>query len=282
LSFFVLAAVLLGALCHATWNAIVKAQPNRSIASEVVAILAGLSGIPIIIALPAPAPEAWPYLLTSSVIHIGYFALVGFAYRVADLGVAYPLTRGTAPLLTTIAAFVLIGETPSTTGWLAVLAIAGGIAALSIDALRRGGLTRNAAFAVMTNAFVVMAYTMIDGLGTRSSGNSLAYTAWLITLTSLWFLLLTSFVRGRKFYREAKKIWLPCLIASALILPSYGIALWAMTRAPIGLVAALRETAVLFAAVIGAYFFKEKFGPRRWIAVVAIIGGIILLKLPAN
>ncbi len=282
MSFFVLAAVLFGALCHATWNAIVKAQHNRSIASEVVAILAGLSGLPFIIALSPPAPESWPYLLTSSVIHIGYFALVGYAYRAADLGVAYPLTRGSAPLLTTIAALVLIGETPSTTGWLAIVAIAIGIATLSIDALRRGGLTRSAGLAVITNAFVIMAYTMIDGLGTRHSGNSLAYTAWLITLTSLWVLILTSMRRGKKFYREAKKIWLPCLVASALILPSYGIALWAMTKAPIGLVAALRETAVLFAAVMGTYFFKEKFGPRRWIAVVAIIGGIILLKLPAN
>jgi drug/metabolite transporter (DMT)-like permease len=282
LSFYILAAVLLGALCHATWNAVVKAQPNRSIASEVVAVLAGLSGIPIIIALPPPAPEAWPYLLTSSFIHIGYFALVGFTYRTADLGVAYPLTRGSAPLLTTIAALVLIGETPSTTGWLAVLAIAGGIATLSIDALHRGGLTRSAGLAVITNAFVIMTYTMIDGLGTRVSGNSLAYVGWLITLTSLWVLILTSLRRGKRFYREAKKVWLPCLIASALILPSYGIALWAMTRAPIGLVAALRETAVLFAAVIGTYFFKEKFGPRRWLAVIAIITGIILLKLPAN
>jgi drug/metabolite transporter (DMT)-like permease len=281
LSIFVLGAVLLAALFHATWNALLRAQPDRTFASQVVAIFTGLFGIPFMIALPLPAPEAWPYILASSFIHVGYFALVGFAYRSADLGVAYPLTRGSAPLLTAVFAFFLVGEALGLNGWLAIVLIGGGIAALSIDALMSGGLTRQAALAVATNAVVIMAYTLIDGLGIRVANGPLSYAAWLVTCTSFYVLVLALLTRRRAFFPAIKKIWLPGLLAGALVLPSYAIALWAMTRAPIGLVAALRETSVLFAGAIGAYCFGEKFGPRRWIAVVLIVGGIILLKLPA-
>lgn len=282
MSYYVLAAVLLAALFHASWNAIVKAQRNRSIASEVVGISAGLFGLPFMLALPLPAMEAWPYLITSTFIHIGYFALVGFAYRSADLGVAYPLTRGSAPLFTAAAAFLLIGETLPWTGWLAIAVIASGIIALSIDALMRGGLTRAAGAAVMTNAFVIVAYTLVDGLGSRKAGDPLAYTAWLVTLTSINIFVVSYAMRRKTFFKEAKKIWLPGLIGGALLLSAYAIVLWAMTRAPIGIVAAVRETSVLFATLMGTYFFREKFAKRRWVAVVLIVAGIILLKLPAG
>jgi drug/metabolite transporter (DMT)-like permease len=279
LSTLVLFAVLLSAIFHATWNAIVKAQRNHQVASEVLAVFAGIFALPFMIALPLPANVAWPYIAISALIHVGYVALVGFAYRNADLGVAYPLTRGTAPLLTSIAALIFVGETPHLAGWFAILAITSGILVLSIDALRRGGLSRAAAIAVITNAFVIMSYTLIDGLGARLAGDSLAYSAWMIAGTSTSVLILSLAMRGKKFIREGKKMWWPCLIAGALLLPAYGTALWAMTQAPIGLVAALRETSVLFAAVIGYYVFGEHFGPRRWLAVVLIVAGIIVLNV---
>lgn len=281
MSLLVLGAVLLGAIFHATWNALLRAQPDRLLASQAVAIFAGLAGIPFMLTLPLPEAASWPYLMASSLIHVGYFALVGFAYRTADLGVAYPLTRGSAPLLTAVFALLVIGETPGWNGWFAILMVAAGIVALSSDALTRGGLTRAAALAVATNAFVIMGYTLIDGLGTRISGNSLAYSAWLITATSVWVLALALVTRRRAFVTEVGRIWRPTLLAGMLVLPSYGIALWAMTRAPIGLVASLRETSVLFVAVIGVYCFGETFGARRWVAVALIVGGIILLRLPA-
>jgi drug/metabolite transporter (DMT)-like permease len=282
LSAFVLAAVLLGAFFHASWNAIVKAQRDRSIASEVVGMFAGLFGLPLMIALPLPAPESWPYLAASALIHVGYFALVGFAYRSADLGVAYPLTRGSAPLLTAAAALLLIGESPHWSGWLAIVIIASGILTLSLDALLRGGLTRHAAFAVMTNALVIVSYTLVDGIGSRKAGDSLVYTAWLTALTALSVFCISWAVRRQKLLIEAKKIWRPALAGGALLISSYGIALWAMTRAPIGLVAALRETSVLFAMLMGIYFFREPFGKRRLLAVVLIVAGIIVLKLPVH
>jgi drug/metabolite transporter (DMT)-like permease len=281
LSTFILVAVLCGAVFHASWNAIVKAQDDHSLAALVVAVFAGLYGIPFMLALPGPPPEAWPYVVASSLIHVGYFALVGFAYRSTDLGVAYPLTRGSAPLLTALIAFLFLAEALAWNGWLAILILAAGIVTLSADALIRGGLTQRAAWAVATNACVIVTYTLVDGLGARVTGSGLVYGAWLLAGTGLCVLVFALAMRRQAFFREGKKIWLPGLIAGSLVLPSYGIALWAMTQAPIGLVAALRETSVLFAAIIGARFFGEPFGPRRWIALALIVGGIILLKLPA-
>ena len=279
MSTLVLAAVLLGALFHATWNAIVKAQTDHSLAALVVAVIAGFFGIPLMLALPMPPVDAWPYIVASSLIHVGYFVLVGFAYRSADLGVAYPLTRGSAPLMTAIVAFLLIGEMISWKGWLAIILLATGIVTLSIDALLRGGLSWRAAVAVATNAGVIVTYTLVDGLGARITGSGLVYGAYMIVGTGLCVLAYALIVLRQAFFQEAKKIWLPGLLAGALVLPSYGIALWAMTLAPIGLVAALRETSVMFAAFVGAYFFNEKFGPRRWVAVVLIVVGIVLLRL---
>jgi drug/metabolite transporter (DMT)-like permease len=281
LSTLILFAVLCGAVFHACWNAIVKAQDDHSLAALVVAVFAGCFGIPFMLALSMPPPAAWPYLVASSLIHVGYFVLVGFAYRSTDLGVAYPLTRGSAPLLTALIAFLFLAEALAWNGWLAIAIIAAGIVTLSADALIRGGLTRRAALAVATNACVIVTYTLVDGLGARVTGSGIVYAAWLLAGTGLCVLVFALVMRRRTFFREAKKIWLPGLIAGSLVLPSYGIALWAMTQAPIGLVAALRETSVLFAAIIGARVFSEPFGPRRWIALTLIVGGIILLKLPA-
>jgi drug/metabolite transporter (DMT)-like permease len=281
LSTLILAAVLCGALFHASWNAIVKAQDDHSLAALVVAVFAGCFGIPLMLALPAPPPAAWPYVAASSLIHVGYFVLVGFAYRSADLGVAYPLTRGSAPLMTALIAFLFLSEALAWNGWLAIVVLAAGIVTLSADALIRGGLTGRAALAVATNAGVIVTYTLVDGLGARVTGSGIIYGAWMLAGTGLCVLVFALAMRRQAFFRGAQKMWRPGLIAGALVLPSYGIALWAMTLAPIGIVAALRETSVLFAAIIGARFFSEQFGPRRWIALVLIIGGIILLKLPA-
>lgn len=282
MSTFVLAAVLLAALFHASWNAIIKSLPNRSIAAEVVAVLSGFTGLPVALALPPPPPEAWPYLAASAVIHIGYFTLLGYIYRSADLSVAYPLTRGSAPLVTAFAAFLLIGENMAWSGWLAVALIAIGIAALSLDARSRGGLSWRTGAAVAAVAGIIVIYTMIDGVGARKVENGLIYGAWLMMGNSITLFSFAMVVHREEFYREARKIWPRASLAAMLQLPAYAIVLWAMTRAPIGLVAALREVAVVFASIIGAYFFGERFGPPRWLAVALIVGGIILLRLPAN
>ena len=279
MSSFIVAAVLFGALLHAVWNALIKAQPDRFGAAMLVAIGAGIIGLPAIVYFPAPPAAAWPYIVASSLIHVGYFALVGYAYRHADLGVAYPLTRGSAPFFTAIFAFLLVGEALPWNGWLAVVCIAFGIVALSADALMRGGLTWGTGAAAIGNAAVIVAYTLIDGLGARVMANGIAYGAWMVAGTGLLLLIFVAAFNRRTLTENAARRWPLALVCGVLVLGSYGIALWAMTRAPIGLVASLRETSVLIAAILGAVFFHEPFGPRRWLALGFIVGGIVLLRL---
>lgn len=279
---FVLAAVLLGALIHALWNALIKAQPDKFSAAALVAIGAGVASLPLIAILPMPPAAAWPYIAASAVIHVGYFALVAFAYRSADLGVAYPLTRGSAPPATALLAFFLLGETLGWSGWLAVTAIAVGIVALSADALMRGGLTKATAAGALLNAGVIVVYTLVDGVGARVAGSGFVYVAWMLAGTAILLALLIFAMRGRAFIADIHKSWPLGLGAGSLALASYAIALWAMTLAPIGLVAALRETSVLFAAILGAALFGEPFGPKRWLALGFIVGGILVLRLAGS
>jgi drug/metabolite transporter (DMT)-like permease len=279
LTSFVLAAVLLGALIHASWNALIKSQPDKFSAAALVAIGAGIVALPLMILLPAPPSAAWPYIAASAVIHVGYFALVAFAYRSADFGVAYPLTRGSAPLFTALLAASLIGENLNWNGWLAVIAIAAGVIGLSADALLRGGLTRATALAALTNAGVIVIYTLVDGVGARVTGSGFVYVAWMLAGTAILLFVQMMVVRGSSFVAALRHGWMFGIGTGALALASYAIALWAMTMAPIGIVAALRETSVLFAAILGSLLFRESFGPRRWLALAFIVGGIAVLRL---
>lgn len=279
MSGFVLTLVLFGALLHAGWNALLKAQQDMVSATALVAVGTGVVAVPVMLALPLPDAAALPYLVASALIHVGYFALVGYAYRSADLGVAYPLSRGSAPVVTALLAFLLIGEALAPSAWLAIGTIALGIVALSADALARGGLTLRAGAAALANGGVIVTYTLIDGVGARAAGNGVAYGAWMIAATAAMIAVLALAARGRVALAAARAGWPIALAGGALVFGSYGIALWAMTIAPIGLVASLRETSVLFAAMLGAYLFGEPFGPGRWIALALIVGGIVALRL---
>lgn len=276
----ILLAVLAGALLHASWNALIKWEPDKLAASAAIAVGAGVVSIPIMLFSPMPLPASWPLIVFSSVIHVFYFVLVGFALRHADLGVAYPLTRGSAPAFTAILAAVWLGEMLALSGWLAVGAIAAGVITLSADALSRGGLTPRAAALAFTNAAIVVAYTLVDGLGARLAGNALSYVAWMMIGTAALIVPIALVFYRAQVAEKERGFWLRTLIGGALSIASYGIAIWAMTKAPIGLVAALRETSVLFAAILGVLIFDERFGPKRWAALVLILIGIGLLRLP--
>jgi drug/metabolite transporter (DMT)-like permease len=274
----ILLAVLGGAFLHASWNALIKWEPDKLTASAAIAVGAGLAALPIAIFSPLPLAPSWPLIAFSALIHVFYFALVAHALRQADLGVVYPLTRGSAPAFTAILAAVWLGEMLALSGWLAVGAIAAGVLTLSADALARGGLTPRAAVLAFTNAAIVVAYTLVDGVGARLAGNALSYVSWMMAGTAIMVALI-----GVVFYREqisAKErgFWVRTFTGGAISIASYGIALWAMTKAPIGLVAALRETSVLFAAILGALLFDERFGPKRWAALILIVVGIGLLR----
>jgi drug/metabolite transporter (DMT)-like permease len=227
LSTFVLASVLCGALIHASWNALIKGQPDKFLAAILVAIGTGLVGVPLMAAYPLPPAAAWPYIIASSLIHVVYFGLVGLAYRTADLGVAYPLTRGSAPLFTAMFAYLLIGEELGLKGWIAALAIALGILALSADAFLRGGLNRATALVAFLNAGIIVLYTLIDGLGARVTGNAPLYVAWMCFGAGLGVFLIALTARAN-FLTELKSGWWIALLGGVLTFASYSIATWAM------------------------------------------------------
>ena len=278
LTWTVVAAVLLGALLHAGWNVLVKSSTDKTLDTAVIHLLGSLVALPIALVIGWPAPAAWPFILASVVIHIGYYVALAGAYRHGDLGLTYPLMRGTAPLLVALSAAAVVGETLSPLSWVGILGVSCGVLALGLS---RHALNapRAVAFA-LANAVVIAAYTVVDGLGARVSGNPLQYVLALFVLDGWPFALLVLARRGgAAVWPYARARWPVATLGALASLGSYGIALWAMTRAPVATVAALRETSVLFAALLGSWFLKESFGARRAAGIAAIAAGVMALRL---
>jgi phosphonate utilization associated putative membrane protein len=274
----IVAAVLFGALLHASWNALVKSSADKALDTALIHLLGSLLAVPLVLWLGWPPAESWPYILASVTIHIGYYIALTGAYRHGDLGLTYPLMRGTAPLLVALSASLTVGEHLSPLAWAGVLGISCGVLAL--------GLSRHAidspravAFA-LSNAVIIAIYTVVDALGARASGDALRYVAALFLLDGWPFAVIVFLRRGGAVaWPYARRRWPVALGAALASLGSYGIALWAMTRAPVAVVAALRETSVLFAALLGSWFLNEAFTVRRAVGTGAIVAGVMALRL---
>jgi phosphonate utilization associated putative membrane protein len=274
-------AVLIGALLHACWNALVKSSTDKEMDTALIHLIGSLMAIPLVLLVGWPPRSAWPYLVASITIHIGsYVALTG-AYRHGDLSLTYPLMRGVAPLLVALSSSATMGEQLSLLGWLGVLGISVGVLVL--------GLSRHAldapkavAFALV-NAVIIAIYTVVDGQGVRAAGTTLAstlqYVATLFMFDGWPFALMIFARRGAALPCYAHQRWPMAMVGALASLGSYGIALWAMTRAPVALVAALREVSVLFAVVIGTLVLKEDVTIGRVLGAMVIISGIMALRL---
>lgn len=274
----VAAAVLLGALLHALWNALVKSSADKALDTAAISAFGSVFALPFLAVVGLPVPASWPYLAVSMAVHVAYYIALAGAYKHGDLGVAYPLMRGTAPLLVALAAGAAAGENLSTLAWAGVLAISAGVLALGF-APHAPAPPRAIAFA-LANAVVIALYTLVDALGVRTSGNPLAYVLLLFALNSWPFATLVVLRRGpRTVANYVAQRWPLAAAGAAASLASYGIALWAMTRAPVASVAALRETSVLFATVLGTWLLKEAFSLRRAAGALAIVAGVMALRL---
>jgi phosphonate utilization associated putative membrane protein len=238
--------------------------------------------VPLALFAGLPPSAAWPYLAASIVIHIGYYVALSGAYKHGDLGLAYPLMRGTGPMLVALSAGVTLGETLSSTAWAGVIGICSGVVLLGLS--RHALDSRKAVGFALANAVVIAMYTIVDGLGVRTAtqagGNALQYVTLLFVLDGWPFGLMVLYRRGlaRAWPYARARAPLACAGAAAS-LGSYGIALWAMTRAPVALVAALRETSVLFAALLGSWLLGERFTARRAAGTAAILAGVAALRL---
>jgi phosphonate utilization associated putative membrane protein len=283
LSWSVVLIVLVGALLHASWNALIKSGTDKSLDTALIHVLGVFIAIPMVATVGFPRPEAWPYAIASLVIHVGYYiALVG-AYRHGELGLTYPIMRGLAPLLVASASATFIGESLRPLAWIGVVAVSLGVIAVGLSrSSATSGHPGKALRYALANAVIIAVYTVVDGLGVRASGNALSYVATLFLVDGIpYFLIVLWQRRGAhpQMFAYMAGRWKFAAVGSLASLGSYGIALWAMTRAPVASVAALRETSVLFAAVIGALWLKEGFGAQRAAGTMLIVAGVMTLRL---
>jgi drug/metabolite transporter (DMT)-like permease len=272
----VMLLVLLGAALHASWNVLIKSSADAFLNTALIATAGAAIALAALPFLPAPDRRCWPWLLGSAAIHVVYFTLVVAAYRHAEVSLAYPLMRGSAPLLVALLSGALLGESLPPAGWAGVLLICGGVLALGLSGARRAG-GRGVAFA-LANAVVIAAYTLVDGTGTRVSGAPATYVLWLFVLNAPPLLGWALWRRPGALLALARARWPLALLGAGCTVGSYGLALWAMTRAPIAAVAALRETAILFGLLFAAVLLKERVGWGRAGAGAAIAAGAMLLR----
>jgi drug/metabolite transporter (DMT)-like permease len=279
----VLAAVLGAAALHALWNSLVKSAGDKFLSSAVVAIWCGAAALAAALVLPRPAGAAMPFIVASAVLHIVYFLLVGLLYRNADLSVAYPIMRGLAPLIAAVIALAALGEAPAPIAGLGVVALVAGVLAMGASGLAHGRIDRPTIAVALANSAVIAIYSVIDGQGARVSGTgaafAFAYNSWADALTALAYLPIILCLRGRGAAAAFARDWRVGLVGGLAAFLGYAIVIWAMTHAPIAAVAALRETSVVFAAIIGVVALGEPFHGQRAIAALVILAGVILLRV---
>ncbi|MDM5090330.1 DMT family transporter [Aeromonas bestiarum] len=271
------AAILLAALLHALWNALAKRQAEGRVSVLLVSLCSGLFAAPFLPLVGLPVAAEYPWLALSILLHCGYCLFLGRAYRLGEFGQIYPLARGSAPLVTLLLGALLLGEVPGG------LAVAGALVLVSGVLLMawRGGirLAPAALRAVLITALFTAAYTLSDGAGARSAGAPVRYTLWLFALTALMMPLLMRWQSRTAWRALDLAAWRTGALGGALSLLAYGIVIWAMTLAPIGLVAALRESSVLFAMLLSWLWLGEKLGRVRLWAALVILCGILLIRL---
>ena len=272
-------AVLLGAALHASWNALVKSGSDPFL--DTVLVATGVTAVAAMALpfMPLPDSGSWPFLIASALTHVGYYGLLVFAYRGGDLSLVYPIMRGSAPALTTLAAAVLLSEWPSWGGWAGVLLVSGGVLLLAADSSRSKDFRLAPVVFALLNAGVIVGYTLVDGVGARLSGNAFSYTGWMLMLAGVFFFFVSiGFGRGRMIHHILRQ-WKKGIKGGVCTLVSYSLALWAMTHAPIAPVAALRETSIIFGVILAVIFLKERIRPLRYMSIIVVALGVIVIKV---
>ena len=271
-------AVLCAGFLHALWNALLKSAAGEPMLDTAL-IVAGSCAVcfPLLPFIPLPAAAAWPFAMASVVIHFGYYGMLAGAYQRGDLSFAYPLMRGVAPLIVTVLGVLFLSERLDAQTVLGIGLISGGI--ITIAWFASGSHTLAAAAFALGNAVIIAAYTLVDGAGARAAGNPWSYVIWLMCLEGVPFLAWIFWTRGRPAADYMLRRWRRGVLGGTASMGAYAIVLWAMTLAPIAVVAALREVSVVFAALMGTLFLKETFGWRRLAGAVGVAAGVAALRL---
>ena len=272
--------ILCGALLHASWNAVVKSAGDKFLNAVVVMTISMVMSAITLLFLQQPAPASWPYLALSSALQACYVALIAKAYGGGDMSIAYPLMRGTAPLLVSLVSLPLLGEALPLLRWIGVGLVSTGVLLMAFDSIRvsrAGGATMRTA---LINACFIASYTVTDGIGVRKSDAAIAYTLWIFVLHALPLLLWALFTAREKLLAQFRARWRAGLFGGFATVASYGSSLWAMSQhVPVAAVAALRETSILFAAALSFFLFKEAIGKWRWAGIAVIVAGVALIRI---
>jgi drug/metabolite transporter (DMT)-like permease len=275
----VFVAVLVAALLHASWNSVVKLGLDRVSTVLLLALVQALIAAPILPFVAQPASEAWPWIIASAALHVGYKVFLVRAYAHADLSQAYPLARGTAPLIITLVSIVFLGVSLDAIALLAIFCISAGILIMAAHGSSAGRMRGKALFFAIGTAGFTASYTVVDGIGARLAGTASGFILWMVIGDAIGMVGYALWTRGTAAFPAMLPAWKTGIAAGAMSLGSYWIAVWAFTQAPIALVAALRESSILFAVLIAAFVLRERVSGWRWLSACAIVVGIALMKV---
>ena len=282
----VVLAVLCGAVLHAGWNTLVKSSGDKEVDTALVHFLGALVALPPMLLIGLPPAVAWPFIAASLLIHVAYYITLAGAYKHGDLGLTYPIMRGSAPLLVALGSSFVLGESLSPLAWIGVLAVTAGVLLVGLSQPGEALHHRRALGFALANACVIATYTFVDGTGVRATvaaGHlAVSYVMVLFVLDGFPYPALVYFRRSaggrRAILAYARRRWPLAALGGAASMGSYTIALWAMTKAPVASVSALRETSVLFATALGVWVLNERFGVQRAAGAGVIVAGVVALR----
>lgn len=278
MSFAVFLWVMGAALLHAAWNAIVKTGDSKTTGMFMVAFGNGAVGLAVVVTRDWPGADIWPWIIASGFIRMLYLLFLGYAYEHGDLSRVYPIARGAAPLFVLMVGGVFLSDVISRTEFIGILILGAGILLMARGAFSSGESRRLVPFA-LGSAMATAAYSIVDGIGARLSGDPIAFVGWALFATALFYTPVAVTMKGWSVLRADRGTWFAGALAGGASYVAYTIVVWAMTQAPIALVTALRETSILFAVLIGWLIFSERMDRGKALAAVLIVGGAVLTRV---
>ncbi len=279
MEFYVFAAVLFAALLHASWNLVVKLALDRFLSLFLIQTIMGLLGLAMVAVFPWPDPACLPYAISSGVIHLGYNLFLARSYRTGDLSQVYPVARGAAPLLTFAGAWIFAGEAATPMIGLGVALLVAGLWLVTLADRRALNLDSTVLFYALGTSLFIALYTIVDGLGGRVSGSPSSYAGFVFIFDASFLFVAGVLMRGPGIVKQVAPYWKSGLVGAAMSAGAYWIAIWAMSRAPIAAVAALREVSILFVMGMSAYVLKEHVSPKRLFGAGLVVAGAVALRL---
>jgi drug/metabolite transporter (DMT)-like permease len=269
--------VLLAAVLHAAWNVIVKSNADRLLSLTILQSFMALMGLAMVAIFGFPGFHIWPFALASGLLHLGYNLFLVRAYRSADLSVVYPIARGTAPLLTLLGSMLVTLDAINATMVIGILVLMTGLMLTGLGR-KSASADPHALYYALGTAGFIAAYTLVDGIGARQSGNALGFAGAIFFVDGACLLAAAAFVRGSSLFAGFVVHWKQGIAGALASGSAYAIAIWAMTQAPIASVAALRETSIVFVLLLSARLLKETLGWQRVVGGIMIVAGASLLR----